>query len=166
MVEKTYNCVVCGKEITTTSNRGKRFCSNECRNEYIRKQKAEAKAGLDGKAAQFDQKTGGSPDDYAKQQMQNTLDSLEKNKSVNLPINLEEQGSVTIIEPEDACVGIPISVPEERRLNEHDRAILVYMKGLINGARLWFGEDREPNQIFDKLLSGINAILDEEDLEL
>ena len=174
MVEKTYNCVVCGKEITTTSNRGKRFCSNECRNEYIRKQKAEAKAGLDGKAAQFDQKTGSSPDDYAEQQKKSTLEqlreaipyALEKNKSVNLPINLEEQGSVTIIEPEDACVGIPVGVPEERRLNEHDRAILVYMKGLINGARLWFGEDREPNQIFDKLLNGINAILDEEEIEL
>lgn len=162
MVEKTYNCVVCGKEITTTSNRGKRFCSNECRNEYIRKQKAEAKAELDGKAAQFDKKTGSTPDDYAEQQKKSTL---EQQKAELLRL-FEDQGSVTILEPADAGVGIPISVPEERRLNEHDRAILVYMKGLINGARLWFGEDREPNEIFDKLLNGINAILDEEDLEL
>ncbi len=40
-MEKTYKCVVCGNKFISTSNRGARFCSKECRNEYIRKQKSD-----------------------------------------------------------------------------------------------------------------------------
>lgn len=171
MVEKTYKCVVCGKEITTTSNRGKRFCSNECRNEYIRKQKAEARTELD-------KKIGNTPEDYAKQQIKNTLEQLEKNVelkisgSVEPPIKVEpiRSEAVTIIEPEqieaERAAMETETGQDARKLNEHDRSILVYMKGLINGAKIWFGEDREPNEIFNKLLNGINAILDEEEVEL
>lgn len=158
MVERICKCVVCGKEMTTLSNRGKRFCSSECRNEYIRNKKGEKKT-------EEQEKFGSTPEEYAEKQKEKTMAMLPKievpktNKTIQADKSEDNQVVTQPCEPE------PIE-PVARKLNEHDRSILVYMKGLINGARLWFGEDREPNQIFDKLLAGIKALLDEEDVEL
>lgn len=158
IVERICKCVVCGKEMTTLSNRGKRFCSSECRNEYIRNKKS-------GKKTEEQEKFGSTPEEYAKKQKEKTMAMLPKievpktNKAIQADTS-EDNQVVTIPEPAERVE------PVTRRLNEHDRSILVYMKGLINGARLWFGDDREPNQIFDKLLAGINALLNEEDVEL
>lgn len=157
MVERICKCVVCGKEMTTLSNRGKRFCSTECRNEYIRNKKS-------GKKTEEQEKFGSTPEEYAEKQKEKTMAMLPKievpktNKAIQA--DKSEDNQVVTLEPAERVE------PVTRRLNEHDRSILVYMKGLINGARLWFGEDREPNQIFNKLLAGINALLDEEDVEL
>lgn len=157
MVERICKCVVCGKEMTTLSNRGKRFCSSECRNEYIRKKKS-------GKHTEEQEKFGSTPEEYAERQKEKTMAMLPKievpaTKAIQTDKSEDNQVVTVPSEPETI-------EPVARKLNEHDRSILVYMKGLINGARVWFGEDREPNQIFDKLLAGINALLDEEDVEL
>lgn len=160
MVERICKCVVCGKEMKTLSNRGKRFCSSECRNEYIRNKK-------NGKKTEEQEKFGSTPEEYAERQKEKTmamLPKIEVPKTNGIQADKSEDNQAVTIpsEPEPAERVEPIT----RKLNEHDRSILVYMKGLINGARLWFGDDREPNQIFDKLLAGINALLDKEDVEL
>lgn len=172
MVERICKCVVCGKEMTTLSNRGKRFCSSECRNEYIRNKK-------NGKQTEEQEKFGSTPEEYAERQKEKTMAMLPKievpkTKAIQADKSEKDDRQDVAINP---MVYTPELLPTDpeptervepvaRKLNEHDRSILVYMKGLINGARLWFGEDREPNQIFDKLLAGINALLDEEDVEL
>ena len=81
------------------------------------------------------------------------------NKAIQADKNEDNQVVTVPCEPEP-------TEPVARKLNEHDRSILVYMKGVISVARILFGDDSKQNQIFDKLLAGINALLDEEDVEL
>ena len=132
MVEKTYKCVICGKEIKTTSNRGARFCSKECRNEYIRKTKA-------AQRTEEDDKFGSTPEEYAAKQKDETLKKLP-------PIVPEQLEVIT-------------DKGENMGKTKEAQSILVYMKGRIEGA-MPFCQDETVADLLGKLLNGVNTLIE------
>ena len=132
MEQKTYNCVVCGKEFTGESTKSERFCSRECLEEYVKSQKK--KPGR--KKKEQDEKFGSAPDEYAEKQKEKTLAMLPP--IVNVPDETAKRENMSMSEAE---------------------SVLVYMKGRIEGA-IPFCQDEAVTDLLNKLLNGVNTLIE------
>ena len=177
--EREFTCVVCGKKFIATSNRGAKYCSTTCRNKVYGEKKSKTFAELKRTQREKEIKNrvmaecpemkesyfkkheeqiyrqhdpevwGTAPNDYAEKQRQKTLANMKKIEPVELVPKKEE----------------PKQDKEDTKVSDDKKQVLVYMKGLIAGAMAWFDGEKAPMEIFDKLMKGINSLLDETEVE-